>query len=101
MEVILTERAKKMLAGEVATEHDMREAIGQIIEQKGSQKAVAEECEMSRQYLNDMLIGRCPPGGAVIERLGWERVYVYRKRAPVDCTENENCTKNEKGGQDE
>lgn len=75
-----TERAVELLSGEIATEHDMRDAIADMIARHGTQAAVAREIGVSQAHLHDIMVGKRSVGGRVAEKLGWEKVRVFRKR---------------------
>lgn len=42
-------------------------------------KELAEELEITPQYLSDIYLGRREPGPAVLDRLGLERDVIYRE----------------------
>ena len=44
------------------------------------QAVVADELDISPQYLNDILKGRRAPGPQVIEALGLVKIVTYRKK---------------------
>jgi hypothetical protein len=80
IEIKPTERARELLAGDVATEHDLRDKITEMVERMGTQTAVATELGVSTSTLGDVLLGRRGVGGKVIRNLGYERIVVYRRR---------------------
>jgi len=55
------------------------EELKHQIKTKGSQKAVAEEIDISPAYLGDILKGRRDLSDNVVEKLGYERITVYAK----------------------
>jgi len=79
-EIRATERARRLLAGEVATEHDMRDIITKMVEANGTKSAVAVTLDVSSAYLGDILLGRRSVGGKIVKKLGWEKVVVYRRK---------------------
>jgi hypothetical protein len=80
-QVVLTERAAEFLAGDVATEHDIRDIVNEMVDAKGSKTKVAFGLGISLPYLSDVMLGRRPVGGNLAGKLGgWEKVVVFRKR---------------------
>lgn len=80
IEIKPTERARELLAGEVATVHDLRDAITGMVERAGTQKVVAAELGISTSTIGDVLHGKRGIGGKVIRNLGWEKVVVFRRK---------------------
>jgi len=79
--VSLSDRASELLAGDVATEHDMRDIINGMVDAAGSKTRVAAKLGVSIAYLTDVMMGRRPLGGKLAGSLGgWEKIVVYRKR---------------------
>lgn len=72
--------AEKALPGIIACEHDMLDLLSELVAIRGSQKAVADEFGISKAHLGDILRGKKPIGPRVAEKLGWERVTVFRKK---------------------
>jgi len=80
-DVELTERALTLLAGHVATEHDMRDIINDMVDAKGSKTRVAFGLGISLPFLSDVMLGRRPVSGKLAANLGgWEKVVVFRRR---------------------
>ncbi|MFA5378166.1 MAG: helix-turn-helix transcriptional regulator [Dehalococcoidia bacterium] len=75
--VELTARAAGRLRGVIATEHDMRDRLTDMVAHHGSQKAVADILGVSKGYLSDVLMGRRPVSSQMAERMGWKRVTVF------------------------
>lgn len=57
----------------------VREALRRACKKAGSQKAWAEQAQVTGAYVNDVLKGKRDPGDAILKTLGLERVVVYRK----------------------
>ena len=75
--VDLTARAAGRLRGVIATEHDMRDRLTDLVAHHGSQRAVADILGVSKSYLCDVLMGRRPVSAQMAERMGWTRVTVF------------------------
>jgi hypothetical protein len=72
-----TARAAGRLRGVIATEHDMRDRLTDMVAHHGSQRAVADILGVSKGYLCDVLLGRRPVSSQMSERMGWTRVTVF------------------------
>lgn len=66
---------------ETRTEHQMRDAITELVETLKTQKAAAEHLGISGVYLGDILHGRRGISDRVAERIGWKRVVVFVRAA--------------------
>jgi hypothetical protein len=88
-EMKATSRARELLAGEVATEHDVRDMITEMIEVGKTQTKVAARLGVSTSALGDILHGRRGVGGKVARNLGYERVVVYRRSRHEDTEHRE------------
>lgn len=62
---------------ETRTEHQMRDAITDLVDELGSQVAVADQLRLCPSHLNDILHGRRGISDRVAERLGWRKVSVF------------------------
>lgn len=70
--------AKPKLEGRaVAVEHDMLDRIEALVEQSGTQTALAMELGISMAYLGDVRRGRRPVSENLAKKLGWERMTVF------------------------
>ena len=58
---------------------DLRKKLAAMIEDRGTQKAVADELGISTSWLNDILIGRGDVAN-LADKLGLERVTVFVER---------------------
>jgi hypothetical protein len=80
-ELELTARALELLAGHVATEHDLRDMVNEMVDARRTKTKVAEELGVSIAYLTDVMMGRRPLGGKVAAGLGgYEKVIVFRRK---------------------
>ena len=61
------------------TKHDLLDMLTRKVEQKGTQRAVAEELGISAVYLGDVLRGRRKVGRNLALRLGFERVVAFKR----------------------
>lgn len=59
------------------------EELKKRVQQRGSQKAVAEELGIHPSYLNDILKGKTGLSDNVLAKLGYERVVVHVKSHQV------------------
>lgn len=75
-----TERAMELMEGDVATEHDMRDLLTDMVEREGTKSMVAAQLGISGVYLGDILLGRRPMGSKIAKSMGWEKATVYVKR---------------------
>lgn len=57
---------------------DVRRLLAQACEAAGSQRAWAEQNGLSSAYVNDVVTGKREPGAAILQRLGLEKVVIYR-----------------------
>lgn len=76
----LLPRAAESLDATLATEHDLRNIVTGLIELRGSQKAVADDLGISQAYLGDVLRGRRGVGEKMAEKLGWEKIEIFRRK---------------------
>ena len=60
---------------------DLAARLAQSVRASGNQRAFAQSCGISEQYLSDMLHGRREVGEPVLRALGYRRVTLY---APVE-----------------
>lgn len=51
-----------------------------LAKKHGSQKALAENLNVTEPYLSAVIIGRNEPGPAILDPLGLERVVSYRRK---------------------
>ena len=58
------------------------------IRARGSQKAFADEIDLSPAYINDIIKGRRDLSDNVIEKLGFERITVFVKKNDVRIVES-------------
>ena len=74
-------RAYVQLSGaKIVAEHDMRDTLTVMIDERGSQRAVAQELGVSQAYLGDVLHGRRGVSAKLAGKLGYERVVVFVRR---------------------
>lgn len=59
---------------------DVLDMLTRMVQERGSQKAVAEALDISEQYLSDVLRDRREPGEKLLDALGVERVVTYRRK---------------------
>lgn len=59
------------------TKDDVLTLIQQGVKAAGSQRAFACQCNVTTQYINDILRGRRDPGPKVLDMLGIEKTTVY------------------------
>jgi len=59
------------------TKDDVLTLIRQGVEVAGSQSAFARRCNVTTQYINDILRGRRDPGPKILDMLGVEKTVVY------------------------
>lgn len=78
--ILPTERAAEALAGEVATEHDMLDAIAAMIETSGTKRGAAARLGISTPFLMDVMIGRRPISAGLAKKMGWERLTLFVRR---------------------
>lgn len=57
--------------------------LQQMVEQLGSQKAVADKLGIGPAYLSDVLNGRRDPGPAILDALGFKAETVIVKKEPA------------------
>ena len=73
-------RAYVQLSGaKIIAEHDMRDLLTDMVEERGSQRAVAQELGVSQAFLGDVLHGRRGVSANLAGKLGYERVVVFVK----------------------
>lgn len=56
-----------------------RTMITDLVAQKGSQRQVALDLQISESYLSDILDGARPISDAVAKKLGYNKVVVYQR----------------------
>ena len=61
------------------TEREVRVKIIRLVEKHGSARKLAASWGVSPTYLSDVLNERRLPGPKILEKLGLERVEVYRR----------------------
>ncbi|MGB7182119.1 MAG: hypothetical protein WBD51_09320, partial [Burkholderiaceae bacterium] len=65
---------------DVLTEVDVRDALFAIVEDYGSKAAVARFLGVSESYYGRVSAGTTAPSPAVYEKLGLERVLLFRRK---------------------
>ena len=65
------------------TDNELRKEARERVERAGSQLAYARKVGCAQSRLSDFLAGKCPPPGALLDALGYERVVSvgYRRKA--------------------
>jgi plasmid maintenance system antidote protein VapI len=61
------------------TEEEILKIIMQMVDKWGSQRAVADQLEISAAYLNDILRGNRDVSNKVAKRLGYTKIIRFRK----------------------
>jgi transcriptional regulator with XRE-family HTH domain len=82
------------------SEQDIRERLRAAVAAAGSQQAFARQCDISAQYINDVLRGRREPGQKILTALGVERVVTYRELAHNDRDTNRDTASSARGDED-
>lgn len=60
------------------SEKDILDLLRQRCQEVGTAKAVAEQLGVAPSYVSDVLAGRREIGKSIFEKLGYERVVMYR-----------------------
>ena len=73
------------------TADDVRQRLKQVVDEMGSQLAVAEAAQVSQSFLSDVLKGRREPTGNILSFLRMERKVYYtpfddRSATRFECT---------------
>lgn len=61
------------------TQSQIVELLRAAVEAAGTQKAFAQQHDVSEQYITDVLRGRREPGAKILAALGYEKVVSYRQ----------------------
>jgi len=56
--------------------------LQKLVQELGTQKAVAAKLNVSEQYLSDVLRGKTKPGPAFLYALGYEKIERYKEIKP-------------------
>lgn len=72
------------------TADEVRQRLQQVVDQRGSQKAIAEEAQVSPSFLSDVLKGHHEPTGNILSYLRMDRKVYYmpvddRSATPFEC----------------
>ena len=62
------------------TESEVRQMIRRLVDDRGTQSAVAEYFGVSMVYISDVLRKKRAPGDALLKKLGLKRVAYYEAR---------------------
>ena len=63
------------------TATDPRALLARLVEEAGSQKAVAKRLGITQQYIGDLLAGQRTFSDRILDKLGLTRVIVKAKRS--------------------
>jgi plasmid maintenance system antidote protein VapI len=61
------------------TEEEILEIIKQMVDKWGSQRAVADQLDISAAYMSDILKGNRDVSDTIARRLGYSRIIRFRK----------------------